>query len=492
MTQTNKYYRFDGMKAVSLWRDEGWITSNGGPGVELSDLVNHVPWLYRAVDLVADRASTVPFAIVNKSGNDIDSSADYANAVGYLPQPRRLFDQLSRALTVYGYAYALKVRNTARVLNVRYLIPTSVEAVWDADGALIGYTRNLGTRKIQYTPDDIIAFWPASEQVENGPPPSSPVIAAAQAAGVLKGADDFASGYMTRGGVRVTILAVPIETHDQEKKRLQSWWRNVVMGVKNAFGAHVMNADSVKPTVIGDGLDGLINAQLTQSKREDIATALGVPQTLLFSNAANYATAVQDTLNLYNMTIMPLCEFMAECLNEQLFSRQGLRLEFRPETIDAFHEDEAQRARAYKTYIDTGMQPSVAAQICGIELPQDMEYSELDEEEEPEETTPAPPDEVIETMEQPEPVGETPAAMEAKRWERKAVRLLEQGDITPAAEFVCYSLPEAEQMRIRDGLKSCASVADIRALFAYDPIAALTNALDRAAKAVLDDRQDAG
>ena len=67
MTQTNKYYRFDGMKAVSLWGDEGWVTSNSGPAMELSDLVNHVPWLYRAVDLVADRASTVPFAIVNKS-----------------------------------------------------------------------------------------------------------------------------------------------------------------------------------------------------------------------------------------------------------------------------------------------------------------------------------------------------------------------------------------------------------------------------------------
>jgi len=76
--------------------------------------------------------------------------------------------------------------------------------------------------------------------------------------------------------------------------------------------------------------------------------------------------------------------------------------------------------------------------------------------------------------------------MEAKKWERKAVRLLESGDVTPAAEFVCYSLPEAEQMRIRDGLKSCASAADIRALFAYDPIASMINALDRAAKAVLD------
>jgi len=246
-----------------------------------------------------------------------------------------------------------------------------------------------------------------------------------------------------------------------------------------------MNADSVKPTVIGDGLDGLINAQLTQSKREDIATALGVPQTLLFSNAANYATAVQDTLNLYNMTVIPLVEFMAECLNEQLFERQGLRIEFRPETIDAFHEDEAQRAGAYKTYIDTGMQPSVAAQICGIELPQDMEYSELDKEEPEETPTPAPPDEVIETMEQPEPVGETPAQLEAKKWERKAVRLLEQGNVAAAVDFVCYALPEAEQERIRAGVVKCATPDEVRALFAYDPIAALTNALDRAAKAVI-------
>ena len=76
--------------------------------------------------------------------------------------------------------------------------------------------------------------------------------------------------------------------------------------------------------------------------------------------------------------------------------------------------------------------------------------------------------------------------MEAKKWERKAVRLLEQGNIAAAVDFVCHALPEAEQERIRNGVIKCTTPDEVRALFAYDPIAALTNALDRAAKAVLD------
>jgi HK97 family phage portal protein len=485
-----KFYKLDG-KSVTLWGDEGWTINNGATDNGLTALVREVPWLYRAVDLIGTKAASMPFALVsNKSGNDYDVTADWRNLVGYLPAPNRLIDQIARSLQVYGCAYVLKASNAAgRVKVLRYLSPTTITPILDARDGLTGFERNVGNGKVTYRPEDVIYFWPASESVELGPPGSSPVLAAANAAGVLRGADLFASGYMERGGVRVTILAVPETTQKSERDRLQSWWRNVVMGVKNAFAAHVMNADSVKPTAIGDGLEGLQNSTLTQSKREDIATALGVPQTLLWSNAANYATAQQDVLSFYDLTIVPLCEFIAEVLNEQLFAQQGLRMEIRPEVIDAFHADEKDMAVAYRTYISAGMLPSVAAQICGIELPAGMEYEDLDPEpeEEPEptpppddEVTPPLPVEVIETMEREE----TPAEQEAKRWERKAARLLESGSIGEAADFVCYSLPDAEQARIRDGLKSCATVADVHALFAYDPIASMINALDRAAKAV--------
>ena len=39
---------------------------------------------------------------------------------------------------------------------------------------------------------------------------------------------------------------------------------------QNAFATEVINADDVKPVVIGEGIESLSNAELTREKREDI------------------------------------------------------------------------------------------------------------------------------------------------------------------------------------------------------------------------------
>ena len=456
-----KFYKLDGQSvSVKSYVDEEGYTIWGADAANSpARLVNAVPWLYRAVDLIGDRSSTMPFALV-KGGADYDTSADWQNRIGFLPNPRRLIDVLARSLTVYGKAYLLNNRNTVRTLSLRYLQPETITPMIDPARGLVGFERRINKGEMmRYAPEDIIYFWLPSEQVEIGPPPSSPVIAAAAAAGVLKASDDFAESYMSRGGVRVTILAVPQDTRKEERDKLKSWWDNVVSGVKNAFTAHVLNAEAVKPTVIGDGLEGIQNSSLTVQRREDICTALGIPQTLLFSNAANYATAQQDVLSFYDMTIVPLMELIAEVLNEQLFQRYGVRMEPRPETIDAFHEDEKDRAGAYASYVASGMKPSVAAQICGIELPADMEYSELDDPEPA--PTPAP---VVEEV-QPE-TPPTPIQAEMRRWERKAINALKRGE--PAqVEFISNVIPHLTAARIETELGRCKSIEDITAVFAY-------------------------
>ena len=47
----------------------------------------------------------------------------------------------------------------------------------------------------------------------------------------------------------------------------------------------------IHPVRVGEGVGELSDSDLVKEKREDIATALGIPQTILFSQAANYATA---------------------------------------------------------------------------------------------------------------------------------------------------------------------------------------------------------
>jgi hypothetical protein len=100
---------------------------------------------------------------------------------------------------------------------------------------------------------------------------------------------------------------------------------------------------------------------------------------LLLANSANYATALVEYKEWYENSLAPWCNFMAEEMTDKLFKPLGLRFEFRPEMTDPGQEDEVARASAYSTYVSSGIKPSVAAQVIGMELPEGIEYESLDE-----------------------------------------------------------------------------------------------------------------
>ena len=52
--------------------------------------------------------------------------------------------------------------------------------------------------------------------------------------------------------------------------------------------------------------------------------AFGIKQTLLDSEAANYATAQEDRLSFYEDTIKPRARIFEDALNTRLLARDGL------------------------------------------------------------------------------------------------------------------------------------------------------------------------
>ena len=172
-------------------------------------------------------------------------------------------------------------------------------------------------------------------------------------------------GVLARGAIKGTLLAVKGNPPEQEKKRIKSWWERLFTGIKNAWSDAVVNADSVTPVVVGEGLESLEKSDLTRAKREDVATALGIPHTMLFSDAANYATAERDTLNFYDTTIKPECAFIEEVLNAQVFDPQGYRLQFQPEALPVYQEDEQQRSASLASLRAAGYTALMAMDILG-------------------------------------------------------------------------------------------------------------------------------
>ena len=115
-------------------------------------------------------------------------------------------------------------------------------------------------------------------------------------------------------------------------------------------------------------MEALGQSELDAATRDEILAALGVPASLVYANAANYATAQQDAKNLLLYAAIPDAQRIAEALNATVFERRGLRFEFRPESLEVMQQEEQDRSGALLNYVNAGIRPSIAAQILGIEL----------------------------------------------------------------------------------------------------------------------------
>jgi hypothetical protein len=384
---------YDGVKAVDLWNgDRGWDILSG-PSTDMNrrltaeDYFIQVPWLYRAVKDRATSVKKVTFAILNGSGEDVDNSGSWADDLGIFPYPRRTLHQIEESLVMAGKAYLfLETNPYNRIKAVKYILPTSIKEVYDDNGDLQYYERSIKGKRIRVNPGNICAIYDPDHTVEQGPGQSSAAKAALMAAGVLFNTDQFIASYFARGAIKATVLSV--DTSDQKEAiRLQAWWEDVVGGIKNAWSALVIRGKTAVPVVIGQGLEGLENDSLTMSKRQDISTAIGVPESRMWAASANFATAEVEAKAYFNDVIIPECWLIEEAFNAQIFTREhgyaGYRWEFRPESNEGFGKDQQAQAAAFASYVTSGIKQSIAAQFVGLELPEDMEYEDLDPEEKP-------------------------------------------------------------------------------------------------------------
>lgn len=482
-----KQLYFDGTKAVSLWdvdSNRGWEVI-GRHGLEGEALYYaRVPWLFRGVRDRANNVSRMAWYIVN-GDVDVDQLSSYSNALGFWPNPRRTLHLLEQSITMMGKAYLFLETNKFGVIKaVKYCVPTSITEVYDTETGLItGYKRRVGSKTMDVSPENIVAIYDPDYLTENGPGATSAGEAALMAAGALFNVSRFVAEFFRRGAVKASVLTVT-NTSQPEAERLQTWWEDVVTGIRNAWSAIVLRGDNVKPVIIGEGLESLQNDSLTKEQRQDIATAMGVPESRMWSAAANYATREMDEKSYYEGTIIPECDLISEALNTQMFTAShrlsGYRMEARYETLDIFQKDAAEQAGAYQSYIASGMKPSVAAQVLGIELPNGMEYEDLDPEIETEEDQPEQPEQPTaaeQQQQQPNVEDNTqsaalaaPAATELETrsvlaaWRRKAENAIKRGKAADV-EFTTEIIPAWQRDDLHEALRECNTIEAVRAVF---------------------------
>lgn len=355
------YYVFDGVKSFPLDHPEGggWLDlpaggEDGGGDFSAGRAYGLVPYLYRAVDVRARAVAGMPWSLHPADDVHSHSSASPPPAPATLRGMRQRLYLTEASLCVYGAAYwLLETNRVGRNVTPRWVVPTSIVPRVDARVGLNGFERHWSGGTRQLGGEEVVHFWMPGLECEVGPG-VAPVQVALASARLLHHLDRFIEGFFRRGAIRATLLTVEGNPPAAELERLQSWWRRLVSGMRNAWESVAVRS-TVKPVTIGDGLGDIQNRELTTQAREDVCAALGVPHSLLSADAASYATSQSDRLNFYDQTVVPQTQLIEEVINEQYLSRIGLRMVFEPGKLEVYQKAEVEKARSLVALVKGGL-----------------------------------------------------------------------------------------------------------------------------------------
>jgi len=369
--------------------DIGWQSIAGrGTKRGIDMYFQRVPWFHRGVKDRSDNVSHMPWTILNGKKEIATSktwSDDKPPDLEFLGNPRRLLSQLEQSICVAGKAYiALSVNRSGYIKKFAYQAPQTILEVYDRyTGELTGFQRAVGGRLIDCDLATspvinanrvrIVAIYDPDYMTESGPGETSDGMAALNAAGANFNKDKFIGDYFGRGAVKASIMSIETGGVD-EQRRLQKFWDDVISGIKNAWAGLVFRGKINTPIVIGEGLESLSNINLTKELRQEIATALGIPESRLWSAAANMATRGEDEIAYFRGKIIPECDLIAEAFNDQVFTVEHKldtwQWKFNPEELDIFQEDEAARAGSLRNLVTAGLPLDIALDELGYNLDQ--------------------------------------------------------------------------------------------------------------------------
>lgn len=353
-----------GGKSVSLGDFDAWLDAQIEGRGDTADVYKHIAWAFRCVQLRANAVSSMPYVITPVNGDEpIDS-----------PWPlTRLLWNTEAALCTWGAFFWLKRANRVVIRDLQWLNPLTMSVKRNEDG-IEAFVQKVGPRETRYTPQQIV-YGRLFNPTDDLGPGTAPLEVALEAAGIARNVNRWAAAFFEHGAIPTVILSTDITLPAGESDRIQAYWAKMVSGVKNAWKA-VVTQGGLKPQVITPPVNTLALPELSEGVRAQIATALGVPQTML-EDAANYATAVEHRQSFIIDTVAPECELIQEAVNEQLLKPLGLELEFLPQQLDIMQTDEAERAASLQQLTGAGLPLRLAMEVLGYDLTEEQ-WAELE------------------------------------------------------------------------------------------------------------------
>jgi len=416
----------------------------GGDVTNAQTAFANVTWVYRCTNMRAQSVAGIPFVVLDAADNEIEW--EFADGM------RHWLYYIEAALCLRGASYLLKLKNRFGHKGFQWLNPFTVEPIVDKRDGLVAFEQLVSGSRQRFEPDDVIYHHLFNPTRDLGPgiAPAAVALAAAQTA---DNTNEYLSRFFGQGAIPAVILTSDQRIDEQEARRVKRVWERLFSGVRKAFGTAVLQR-GLKPEIIGSKVGDLDVEPIFAQMRQQIAVAFGIPQTML-EDAANFATAREHKLSFYYETIFPECDLIAAGLNQQFFTQQNQRFEFRFQDVEAVQQDEATKATQVGQLFQLGI-------ITADEAREQLGYEPTAASE------PAPePEPVPESETEPEPVKAVPIGKEVlaelAKWRRRVkrgtIRRFES-DIIPAWLQTAIRLRLADPRFASSALDPCVRALD--------------------------------
>ena len=314
-----------------------------------------VPLLYRAVSLRASSLSSVPF-VVFRGQEEVEWPLD--------PDLQSIIYQLELGLLLTGASYALKSYVGNVFTGLQILNPTTVK--WEHKRGEDIFTQRIGSETYgPWTADQIVALREPSMTADTGTG-LAPAEVALSASKLRFYMQQFASAFFEHGAQPQTLITTSGNPATAEVERAQTFFKRRMSGVGNAWRALFLRGD-LKVTTLTPDMKTMAMKELSDHVALDIGAALGVPRSILESDAANYATSQTDLHSFWHMTIRPRLPMLERAINNQVLHGTEYSLQFAPEQLDVFQEDESLRAASLLQLVQAGVPLDDAMLMLGYD-----------------------------------------------------------------------------------------------------------------------------
>lgn len=462
---------------------DGFLNATGGGVSDVLRLRKLVPWLNKAITMTSNAVSQLPYCIEASNEVEIDKEL----AWGGVRNPQTIISLVAASLCG-GSAYCLVETTSRAVVSLQYITPQTMTPIFDSNGEVTGFKRQLQSKTQILSPEQVLYFWLPDDTVEAGPAQLTPIVNATLPASLMAAMDGSLRQYGERGFIPPTLLSAKGMPNKSDAERTERWWNAFLRGWTNTV-AKIINAETMTATTLGAGMDELRGSyiEITNQQIKNIAASFGIPNSTFISDENSYATALSDIKLWYTSSeFVRIYQAVEDTLSDQLWNRFGWQMEYEPEKLEAFQQEETDKSSALSTLsaaFATNPEASIiAADVLGYDLSdeQKLAIEALGEEEEAEPVTEEVTDD--EQVDEVEPVmpseEDNLIAAEMMTWRKFCEKPRKR-------EFEVKHIPSAMAIRINAGLHAAKSQDEIQAVFdaaALDlPILTLARAIERAA-----------